>query len=943
VTSFSFGPFTLVSEKRLLLEGDVPIRIGDRALDILLALVERPGDIVHKEELFARVWPNIHVESSSLKVNVAALRKALKETAASRKYIAAVAGRGYTFVSPVSIFGEAGSSNRLGKSSYPSGNLPNSSMPIFGRAASIEDLKCHSTDFRLLTIVGAGGIGKTTVALAVARSVAESYQHGAWFVDFSPLNQPGVIASTVAAALGLAIHSEQPEITLRAFLRSQNLLLVFDNCEHLIDPITEMVQRILSDTTRVHIIATSREPLRARGERVYRLPPLDYPSSPQRMSAAEAMTFPAIQLFVERAKSSGGDFLLDDNDASVIGSICSELDGIALAIELAATRVPTLGISGVSALLTDRFRLLNKGSRAAPQRQQTLNAALDWSYRLLPSTEQITLQRLSLFAGPFSLNAASAVAGFNAIDNEYVVETVSALVEKSLISADTTLRQYRLLETTRAFARKKLDENGELSSCSLRHATYFLNVLRSAEFELDSLPATDWLIVNSHTIDDVRAALRWIFSAPDARLLGVALVVAAVPLWARLSLIEECRSWTERVLTEPKSRRRLTDQQRMKLSVTLALVLLYTQGPAPQVDTLLCKALPLAKRLGETEYVLRSLYGLAYYRLYVGHHRSAMKHISNLRRIAKAVQNSAFEIDGERLEAATVHYVGEHTQARKRLSRLLDDKVVLEQGRRLARFHLDNRVAARCILAPVLLVQGFLDKAQHVARIVLEDSQALGHAISIENSLVLAAVPVAYYRGEFDEAKQMLALLTDRIPQHRYVICLTACFRSAVLVARGEQDEVGQLRKAVEEMKRAGFGVRHVSFVGMLAQALGNIGQMSEARRQIEQAIRWSRKYEEVWCLPELLRIKAELLSLDRRISAQRAAQNQLYEAIKVARRQRALTWELRATIDLARMLRDNGKNAQARNVLSLVYSRFSEGFETSDLQKAARLLRELA
>jgi predicted ATPase len=240
-------------------------------------------------------------------------------------------------------------------------------------------------------------------------------------------------------------------------------------------------------------------------------------------------------------------------------------------------------------------------------------------------------------------------------------------------------------------------------------------------------------------------------------------------------------------------------------------------------------------------------------------------------------------------------------------------------------------------------VQGFLDKAQHVARIVLEDSQALGHAISIENSLVLAAVPVAYYRGEFDEARQMLALLTDRVPQHRYVICLTACFRSAVLVARGDQDEVGQLQKAVEEMKRAGFGVRHVSFVGMLAQALGNTGQMSGARRQIEQAIKWSRKYEEVWCLPELLRIKAELLSLDRRMSAQRAAQNQLYEAIKVARSQRALTWELRATIDLARMLRENGKNAQARNVLSSVYNRFSEGFETSDLQRAARLLRELA
>jgi predicted ATPase/DNA-binding winged helix-turn-helix (wHTH) protein len=935
VTSFTFGPFTLVSGQRLLLKGGVPVRVGDRAIEILLALLERPGEVVDKDELFARVWPGIHVEKSALRVHVAALRKALDETT-SAKYVAAVAGHGYRFVSPV-IRDSAGANTLDGHQYRPRDNLPNRSTRIFGRDACIDDLHRQCSETQLLTIVGAGGIGKTTVALAVARLAAENYLHGAWFVDFSSLTDPAFLVSAIAAAVGLDIHSEEPEVTLRGFLRNRTLLLVLDNCEHLIAPVAAMVERILSEATHVRVIATSREPLRARGERIYRLPPLDMPTERAELQAAEAIAFPAIQLFVERASASYGEFDLDDKDVPLVTSICRELDGIALAIELAATRVSGLGLKEIYTLLADRFRLLNKGSRTAPQRQQTLNATLDWSFRLLTSAESVVLQRLSLFAGSFGLRAAVAVAALGSVGSDEVTKVIGSLVEKSLVSTDALSGQYRLLETTRAFARERLEENGELESCSGRHAEYFLSLLQSAALEFDALPTSEWLIADPRTIDDVRAALRWSFAEAGDRLIGVSLVVAAVPLWARLSLIGECRSWAERVLAEPKS---LTDQQRMKLSVALALVLLYTRGPSPQINELLCSTLPLARRLTEKEYVLRSLYGLAYYSLYAGHHRETLK---SLRRVARAVKNSALQVDCDRLEASTLHYMGEHARARKRLTRLLEDKVVSGQERRLARFHLDHRVSARCILAHVLMAHGFLDQAKFAAQAALRDSQALGHSISIENSLAVAAIPVAYYRGELDEAEEMLALLNDQVAQHSFVVGVTACLRSAVLVAKGDQSQVDRLGNAVNSFRAAGFGVRYASYQGMFAQALGGVGRMTEAHSEIEKAIRWSRKHEEAWCLPELLRIKGELLRLDGKTSARRAAESQFAGAIALAKSQKALIWELRASIDLARLLRERDKGADAYRVLSSAYKKFSEGFGTRDLRTAATMLEELA
>lgn len=943
MTSFNFGPFTLVPERRTLLEQGVPVRIGDRALEILVALVERRGEIVPKDELFARVWPKTHVEQSSLKVNVATLRRVLRESAASRTYISAVAGVGYRFEYPVTAVETTKLPTSPADWSPTHDNLPRSATTIFGRGLCIEELQCCSEESRLVTIVGAAGIGKTTVALAVARAVSGAYSNGAWFIDLAPLTDATQISNAVAAAVGLTIHAEQADASLCAFLRNRSILLVLDNCEHLTASLADIVQRILSETTNVHIIATSREPLRGPDERIYRLPPLEVPAECAGMPAAKAMSFSAIQLFVERAKSSGEEFALDDHDVSLVVGICRELDGIALAIELAATRVATLGISTVSTLLVDRFRWLNKGSRTAPQRQQTLSAALEWSYHLLTVTERLVLQRLSCFASSFSLDAACAIAAFGSVEREDAQLALWGLVDKSLISRDPIHNEYRLLETMRAFARQKLEEGGDHTKCQRAHSRYFLGVTQSAEYELDSLPVSEWRHVSLRTIDDVRAALRWSFADPDTLVIAISLVVAAIPLWARLSQFEECRLWAARVLSDPRARRQLAGPERMKLSVTLASVLLYTQGPTPQVNALFCQALPLAKRFGDVQCLLRSLYGLAYYRLYAGRYRAGMDCVASLRREAQAAKDDAFKIDAERLEASMMHYVGEHCRARRRVVRFVDDRGVQEQGRRLARFHLDHKVSARIILAHVLMVQGLLDQARDVARVAVEDTRNLGHVIAMGNTLVLAAIPVAFYRGDLDDAERLLALVADDVAQHKFVVCLVSCLRSTVLAAKGDRSEVVRLENAILELRAAGIGVRYPSYLGLLAQALGEIGRVTEGQRQISRAIQLAEGYEEAWCLPELLRIKAKLLLTDQRISVKRTAEGHLMKAIGLAQRQSALTWELRASIDLAQLLCERDDRAQARKLLSSICRKFTEGFETADLRQATRMLRDIS
>jgi predicted ATPase/DNA-binding winged helix-turn-helix (wHTH) protein len=433
--SFAFGPFRLIPAQRVLLEDGKLLHLGGRALDILVMLLEGAGETIHKDRLIARIWPDTVVDEGALRVHVAALRKALGDGRAGKRYIASNPGRGSSFVAPVTR------ENRSGATAPPDtaapGNLPGSLTRIVGRASAVATLAAHLTQRRFLTIVGPGGIGKTTVAVAIGEKVRAAYPDGVWLVGLAPVSDPGLVPSAVAGALGLKLSGERisAEAVARA-IGGKNLLLILDNCEHVVGSAAVLAEAVLRAAPRIHLLATSREPLRAEGERLHRLASLQLPPPAAPLTAEEAIEYSAVELFNERATATVDGFVLDDSNASAVLEICRRLDGVPLALELAAARVETFGVQGLAARLDDRFGVLTKGRRTALPRRRTLRATIDWSYDLLPEAEKVILGRLAIFRGPFTIDAAASVAVDEQTTAADAIEGVANLAGKSLVTTD---------------------------------------------------------------------------------------------------------------------------------------------------------------------------------------------------------------------------------------------------------------------------------------------------------------------------------------------------------------------------------------------------------------------------------------------------------------------------------------------------------------------------
>jgi predicted ATPase len=392
-------------------------------------------------------------------------------------------------------------------------NLPAPLAQMIGRDCAVREISERLEAHRFLTIVGPGGIGKTTVAVSVGHKLLAQFEEAVHFVDLGRLNDPNLVASTIAQTLGVPVSSDDATPAIVGFLRDQVLLLILDNCEHVIEAAAALGERIFLEAPRVHILATSREPMRVEGEHVHRLSALDCPPDDGRLTAAEALAFPAVRLFAERVAANAAPFLLSDREAPAAAEICRRLDGIPLAIEFAAARVATLGVSAVADHLNDRFAFLTKGRRTALPRHQTLRAALDWSYELLPEAERRLLRRLSVFTGGFTLEAAEAVMSDDGDDTPDVVEGISNLVSKSLLALDRTSERgrWRFLETTRAYAVDKLREGGEAERTARRHAAFFRDHFAAIQVQSKIEAATDELAGYREEIDNVRAALDWSF------------------------------------------------------------------------------------------------------------------------------------------------------------------------------------------------------------------------------------------------------------------------------------------------------------------------------------------------------------------------------------------------------------------------------------------------
>jgi len=476
----AFGTFRLFVTQRVLMKGDRAVRLGSRALEILFALLEHPGELIRKARLLQRVWPDVVVEEGTLRVHIAALRKVLGEGHSGTRYIENVSGVGYRFVAPVSKL-ERSDDENLGGAAGVHSLLP-ALHRVIGRTEVVAALVAQVPKRRFVTIVGPGGIGKTTVAAATALKLRSSYPQGVYCVDLAAISSTDRVACTVAAAFGLPLLSEDPLPDVVEFLAQKRLLLLLDNCEHVIESAARVAEAVLRRASGVCLLATSREPLRAEGEWVHRLPALELPSRDD-LQTTEALGYAAIQLFVERATASTGDFELRDEDVVLVTEVCRKLDGLPLAIELAAACVERLGLQGLAERIDDRLQLLRIGRRTAVPRHRTLRATLDWSYEILLPEEQKLLRRLAVFAGSFSVKSALAVALLNDVEQVNVGDHLADLAGKSLLVGDVerdTIR-YRLLDTTRSYALEKLVESGEEPAVRRKHAELCASWRRTAE------------------------------------------------------------------------------------------------------------------------------------------------------------------------------------------------------------------------------------------------------------------------------------------------------------------------------------------------------------------------------------------------------------------------------------------------------------------------------
>jgi predicted ATPase/DNA-binding winged helix-turn-helix (wHTH) protein len=938
----SFGPFRLFVAQRLIERAGRPLHLGGRALDILIVLTEQAGKVVSKHDLMERVWPGVNVDEGSLRVHVASLRKALGDGAVGARYVTTLTGQGYCFVAPITRAKAPGPSVAQRSMSDQTRNLPARLTRMVGRDRTVQEISALLAAERFVTIVGPGGIGKTTVAISTAHELLAEFAGDVHFFDLGPLNDPLLVPSSVASTFGLPVQSSDPTSGLIGSLRNKRMLLILDSCEHVIEAAAALAERIFQDAPKVHVLATSRESLRVEGEHVHRLLPLDSPPDDAGLTAAQALGFPAVQLFVERAIASGRRFELNDADAPVVAEICRRLDGIALAIQLAAGRADAYGIQETLLLLNDRFKLLWEGRRTALPRHQTLSATLDWSYNLLSERERLVLCRLSVFAGIFTLEAACSVAAGADVDETEVVSALVSLVAKSLVtvSAGDMATRYRLLDTTRAYALGKLAEIGEVDAIKRRHAIYYRELFERNDINV--LASTDDSEFRSELLGNARAALEWCFASRDDVGIGTSLAVVAAPFLSELSLLTECRRLTGRALAALSDADRGTRRE-MELQASLGSSMILTEGNREEARIALTRALELAEAFDDPFFQMRLFRGLHNFHIGMGdfHHAIALAQRN------EAVANRTADPDAiamaNWLLGVSNYFAGNQRAAEANCEALLAPPSVPRASATYFGFDSHTQTRIRCALAAIRWFRGFPDQAAQLARETIEQQATVEHPATFSTCLIVSGFMFVRI-GNAAVAHQLIERLiahTDKHslgPYHRVGLGL----RGTLAIRFGDAEAGVQiLRHAIDTMHGEHYELHNPTFLGTLAEGLAKTGHSDAALIAVDDAIARVESNGQVFNLPDLLRIKGTILMSAPRADLSRAT-GLFVRSLEMARQQDMLAWELRTATSLAGLRLAQKRHDDALAVLAPVYDRFTEGFESFDLKAARQLLDQL-
>ena len=920
VPAYVFGPFRLLPLERLLFEGERALRLGSRAMDLLLALLERAGDIVDKRELVAIVWPHAVVDDATLRVHLAALRKALGDGRDGQRYITTIPGRGYGFLAPLALTGRLAPG---AAGAEPRHNLPVMLTRMLGRAEALQTMANQLLQLRLLCIAGPGGIGKTTLAVVLSTRVLRRYADGVCFVDLSPLDEGRLVPLALATALGVAVPAGEAMPVLLDYLRQRHMLIVLDNCEHVIGAAATLADALLKGAPLLHVLATSREPLRITSEQLLRLPALELPPADAVPDAAAARHFAAVQLFCERCVAVDDAFVLADADVPVVVDICRRLDGIPLALELAAGRIGHFGLHELRRQLDDRFRLLTRGARNMPLRHQTLRATLDWSYGLLDAQERQVLQALSVFKSRFRLESASAVAGCDVFD------TLADLAAKSLVSIEFCCQHvyYRLLDTTRAYAAALLSASGGAGAVLLRHARHCLGLAGRIAADWESMPPAQWSARYGRHVDDLRAAIDWAFGEEGDVALGVALTLAAQTLFYQLSLMDEYRVRVERALERMATHAVEDPDSEMQLHASLAHLLLHTQGLTGTMLRSFQRGYALAMRTDDVSRRFDAICGMWICSLKMADFQGADNYVAQLSVLCAPRDDTTM-----RLVLARMRSAGEYLRGRYAQSAALA-RMVLAHREGAGQFGFNNalladhQVSLLGTLARCLWMQGRPDDALALAREAV--TAGFEHnGVTLCVALAINAIPVALWCGQQGQAHAWTCLLCEHAA--RYGLLYWSAWGAAYQ----------RLLDAGEAMTEFPWpSVRSWPIQIDLMATLHDAAADS-------QALRRARTGQAPWSAPEVLRRDAHhrwraLAQGD--AAGLEAVRLQLDEALQLARGQQAPGWELRCATSLAAVMQAQGRGAAAHALLAPVHARYLQGRETMDVMAAAALLAQLS
>lgn len=932
---FSFGATTVAPGRRELLHDGKKVDVGDRAFDLLVFLVESRGNIASKDAIITHVWPRRIVEENTVEGQISTLRRAL---GCDRTAIRTITGRGYQFTGELAACGSVESRLEL-----PAGNgvpVPADIAPILGRSDALADV-CHAAlNRRLVTLAGTGGIGKTRLAFEAARQLAPHFPDGVYLAELAATTSADFLPSTIAVALGFPPGDGTPSLDrLAPVLATRRLLLILDNCEHLIDGVAQICERLLCIAPGATVLATSREPLRICGEYIYRVPSLSVPLDENALNARE---FGAVQLFEERAGNLCATGQGHERTLSATIRICRQLDGIPLAIELAAACAILMPLEEIADRLNDRFQLLTRGSRTALPRQQTLRATLDWSYTLLSATQCAILNRLSVFAGAFSIESAQALAATSEIPADAVFTAVLELVDKSLISAVPAegKARFRLLETTREYAREKLHADGSWSEWRSRHAAYLLGIFAEAESQASARVDVDWGGRYASHLEDLRAAVEWSFSASGNSNIAVDLTIAAIPLSMQLALLDECLARVDKALQTLADASDRSGEREMKLFAARGMCLLCCAVDSRTSDAFE-KVIEIAAKIGNGGYQLLGIWGrwMCYY--LNGQYSQMPALAETFEAVASRSEWLCDKLAAHRLGGMSTLLKGELDVALLELDRAANTGAALPRAQRM-RFLYDEKMLSHTSLSHALWFKGHVDQARSAALQALEDAREFDHPVSICYALSEAVCTLAILIGDdlmLEEATDELALQTRRhsIATWR---ARAEMWQGLIELRSGNSSAYSQIiYPAMTRIGSKRFYLSLTPFVTATAEALVGHGKHAQAYELLMPSVERAVDTKDECSLPEMMRAKAQLLWTSQGPVDNALVGSLFSEALARATSGGFLSWQLRCATGLASFLKSRDPNYSVEELVSPLYRQFDEGLNTKDLKAARALL----